>query len=263
MSDGSDFNISEPSVFGKLPEGLTTSSAPVVIVAPGAAQSSPAWIKWFAIMAALVAVASLSAVGYLIFGKKPQGGPEVPVKVEREKGMKIDDTPVGVNDSIIRKQDPAGAAMDPTKKPATAPVAATKHPAHPHDPKSTAPTPGLSQFGGDEPTHETPLNLPKTTEAAPEKKNASPEEMAAVVKRNMKQVQVCYERELKRDNTARGRIEVNLKITGAGRVNKVEITDGNASQELNTCLQGTIKKWIFPASGSEYEFGFPLILQAN
>ena len=260
-------NIGEASVFGKLPEGFTPSAPPVVIIAPGAAaQTSPAWIKWFAVAAGLIAVASLGAVAFLLFGKK--GGDATVAKVERDHGMRIDDSPVGVNDSVIHR-DPNQAANDPKKAPV--PEHVHHHVDHPPvnpaakgqtPPPGTPPPSGLSQFGNDDPVEKTPT-LGRAPVAEETKKAASPEEMAGVVKRNMKQVQMCYERELKRDNSARGRIEVNLRITGAGRVNKVEVVEGNASPEMNTCLSGTIKKWIFPSTGSEYEFGFPLILQAS
>ena len=85
-----------------------------------------------------------------------------------------------------------------------------------------------------------------------------------VVQRNKTSLKLCYERVLKHDNSLRNaRVDVGVKVGISGSVTKVTVPEAYADSEIGTCLSQAIRRWHFPAMGSEYETEFPLLLTAQ
>ena len=88
--------------------------------------------------------------------------------------------------------------------------------------------------------------------------------LGQVVQRNKKSLASCYDRYLKHDETLRSaRINVTTKIGLSGRVSAVELSGAVGGTDLGTCMQQVIRRWVFPPNDSDYEFQFPLFLQAS
>ncbi|MBL8949506.1 MAG: AgmX/PglI C-terminal domain-containing protein [Myxococcaceae bacterium] len=71
----------------------------------------------------------------------------------------------------------------------------------------------------------------------------------------------CYERELKHNPTLKGRVTVHLTVTADGRAREVAVSaDSLRSAEVAGCLEGVIRRWIFPVKpGDEVPLTFPVL----
>ena len=57
----------------------------------------------------------------------------------------------------------------------------------------------------------------------------------------------CYERELKRNPSLKGKVVVRFNITPAGRAGDIRIEENTlGSGEVAQCIQGLMRSWIFP-----------------
>jgi TonB family protein len=57
----------------------------------------------------------------------------------------------------------------------------------------------------------------------------------------------CYERELKRNPSLKGKVVVRFNITPAGRAGDIRIEESSlGSPEVGNCIQGLMRSWIFP-----------------
>lgn len=57
----------------------------------------------------------------------------------------------------------------------------------------------------------------------------------------------CYERELKRNPSLKGKVVVRFNITPAGRAGDVKIEENSlGSPEVGSCIQSLMRTWIFP-----------------
>lgn len=73
----------------------------------------------------------------------------------------------------------------------------------------------------------------------------SPAKLSAWLKTRMPVVQACYERELKRAPTLRGRLEVRFNITPQGRVQDVEFPqDDLHSRGVVDCITSSTRGWL-------------------
>jgi hypothetical protein len=74
-------------------------------------------------------------------------------------------------------------------------------------------------------------------------------------------MQSCYERELKRDPSLKGKIVVRFVIGISGRVDEVEIDENTmGSDEVANCIGTTIKVWTTPFKPeSEVPVYYPFI----
>ena len=69
-----------------------------------------------------------------------------------------------------------------------------------------------------------------------------------MVKRGQKAIQACYEKQLKRDDSLAGKVEIEVVISEKGKVSEVLITDDSVgSRELASCIKSRVKRWRFPA----------------
>jgi len=84
------------------------------------------------------------------------------------------------------------------------------------------------------------------------------------VKTRIKAIQSCYERELKRNPTMKGKIVVRFTIGSTGRVSDVEIDENSLGNEaVVACIKNTIRFWIFPIKDNECPVAYPFLFQAN
>jgi hypothetical protein len=93
----------------------------------------------------------------------------------------------------------------------------------------------------------------------------SQQAIMAVLAKNYRGLNACYNRALKRDySQSRMRVAPHVKISGSGRV--AAIGFGNpavANSQLGACLTQNIRRWRFPASGVSYETEFPILFQGH
>jgi len=90
--------------------------------------------------------------------------------------------------------------------------------------------------------------------------NTDPKLVQAIVRRHMNQIKYCYQRELTKDATLAGRIELKFVIGKDGHVTSAEVkssTMNNSSVE--SCLSGRFKRMMFPkpAGGGISIVSFP------
>lgn len=72
------------------------------------------------------------------------------------------------------------------------------------------------------------------------------------IRLRIKSVQACYEKELKRNPSLRGKIVVRFVILTTGRVNEVSIDQNTmGDQEVASCIVNTIRRWSFPVKPEE------------
>nr|ADI21619.1 hypothetical protein [uncultured myxobacterium HF0130_06F04] len=85
-----------------------------------------------------------------------------------------------------------------------------------------------------------------------------------VVRRGQKAVQACYEKELKRDDSLSGKVEVEVTVGEDGKVSDVYIDDALGSSSLKGCIKSRVKRWRFPKpDGGEVTFSFPFIFSSS
>jgi len=88
--------------------------------------------------------------------------------------------------------------------------------------------------------------------------------IARVVRRRMKSVQACYERELKRNPSLSGKIEVEFTIGENGRIEEALIAyNGMGSKPVGNCIVSRIRRWKFPKpDGGSVTVNFPFIFSS-
>jgi len=89
--------------------------------------------------------------------------------------------------------------------------------------------------------------------------------IARVVRSRMRSIQDCYERELKRDPSLAGKIEVEFTIGESGRVEDAAVvTNSMGSDAAGNCIVGRVRRWRFPApDGGSVTVTFPFIFTAS
>lgn len=86
-------------------------------------------------------------------------------------------------------------------------------------------------------------------------------QIASVVRRRIKSLQDCYERELKRDGSLSGKIEVEFTIGESGRIDEARVSNNEmGSKAVGACLVSRVRRWRFPApDGGSVTVNFPFI----
>ncbi len=85
--------------------------------------------------------------------------------------------------------------------------------------------------------------------AAPEVDSADVDRAALsrYIRDRLGAIRGCYERELKRNPSLKGKVVVRFNITPAGRAGDVRIEENTlGSPEVGSCIQGLMRTWIFP-----------------
>jgi outer membrane biosynthesis protein TonB len=70
--------------------------------------------------------------------------------------------------------------------------------------------------------------------------------LSRMIRRKSGQIRFCYERELRKNTSLRGKISLRVVVLGRGRVRKVEVEDNELNSAVASCLKRRIKSWRFP-----------------
>jgi predicted Zn finger-like uncharacterized protein len=236
---------------------------PVVVVAGPAPRHTAPLIKWAAIGFVFL---SLGLGGTLIY-VLTRPAPVVPKPEVAEPSRHMDDKPIAIADPT---NPIAAPANDPKRPGVKRPPVAPKGPVA-AKPAAVDPNKGLTEeqkrlralYG--ETDSSTPHSLPNVN--GPSRKSAQVNEgaLSAVVSQNKNSMGLCYQRVLKHDPTLKSaKMIARVKIGISGRVTNVSFGEQPDQQaEISQCLTQSIKRWAFPANDSEYDFEFPIVLQAN
>jgi len=89
------------------------------------------------------------------------------------------------------------------------------------------------------------------------------ENLGKYIRMRIKSVQQCYEKELKRNPTLKGKIVVRFVITTQGRVGEVTIDQNTMGDEnVAACIKALITRWTFPIKPEEdAPVSFPFVFQ--
>jgi TonB family protein len=89
--------------------------------------------------------------------------------------------------------------------------------------------------------------------------------VAKEIRRRMKSIQACYERELKRNPKLGGKIGLRITIGTVGKVTNAAIeSDSVGDPTINACVKTTVLRWRFPApDGGSAEVVIPIVLQSS
>lgn len=85
--------------------------------------------------------------------------------------------------------------------------------------------------------------------------------IAEVVRKRIRSIQDCYERELKRDSSLQGKIEIEFTIGASGAVDDVRVSNNRmGSEAVADCIASRIKRWRFPQpDGGSVTVNYPFI----
>jgi outer membrane biosynthesis protein TonB len=71
--------------------------------------------------------------------------------------------------------------------------------------------------------------------------------LARYVKARLKAIQNCYEKELKRNPSLKGKVVVRFSIKPSGRTGDIDIEENTLGNEaVGSCIRTVIRSWIFP-----------------
>jgi TonB family protein len=89
-------------------------------------------------------------------------------------------------------------------------------------------------------------------------------QVAAVVGRNRPQLRRCYELAVRGNpNAPTVRVSVNLIVGGSGRVTSARVTSSTSVSGLDSCVQGAVRRWVFPSSGGSTPLEFPIVFSGG
>jgi TonB family protein len=109
--------------------------------------------------------------------------------------------------------------------------------------------PGDGTVAGEEP------NLGENSQTDPEVYSPPPEVTGAldretvrkVVRRHRREIKYCYEKQLQRNPSLAGEVNVEFTISGNGEVIAAFVTESNlGSAAVEQCMQRKIRNWVFP-----------------
>lgn len=103
----------------------------------------------------------------------------------------------------------------------------------------------------------------RVSSAAPEVDSADVDRGALTryVKARLKAIQNCYERELKRNPSLKGKVLVRFTIGTNGRTSEIEIEENTlGNPAVGSCIQSLIRTWSFPfRPDSEVPVSYPFV----
>ena len=92
----------------------------------------------------------------------------------------------------------------------------------------------------------------------------SAEQVSAVVGRNRASLKSCYERAIRgRGEAVSVRVDVNLTISPSGRVTQVRARANTPLGGLTECVEGNVRRWVFPRSGTGAPLNFPVMFSGG
>jgi outer membrane biosynthesis protein TonB len=73
------------------------------------------------------------------------------------------------------------------------------------------------------------------------------EALARYVRQRLKAIQNCYEKELKRNPSLKGKVVVRFSITPSGRSGDIDVEENTLGNEgVSACIRTVIRGWVFP-----------------
>jgi len=94
-----------------------------------------------------------------------------------------------------------------------------------------------------------------------ESKDVDREKLAGFVRARKSAIQACYERELKRNPSLKGRVVVRFTITTQGSTTDIEIEENSLGNDaVASCIRTVIRGWRFPFKpDSEVPVAYPFV----
>jgi hypothetical protein len=89
----------------------------------------------------------------------------------------------------------------------------------------------------------------RVRDAAPEVESSDVDRdaLARYVKARLKAIQNCYEKELKRNPSLKGKVVVRFSIKPTGRTGDIDIEENTLGNEaVGSCIRTVIRSWVFP-----------------
>ncbi len=107
----------------------------------------------------------------------------------------------------------------------------------------------------------------KVAAAAPEVDSADVdrEALARYIKARLTAIRGCYEKELKRNPTLKGKVVVRFNITPAGRASDIRLEENSVgSAEVGQCIVSLMRSWVFPFKPpDEVPVQYPFLFTAS
>jgi TonB family protein len=144
------------------------------------------------------------------------------------------------------------------------------------DEAGTASPEGATESESDKPTDKKPAEKPAdkkrpATEKSPDRgplmTTSLPKEfIQRVIRKNIKQVQFCYERSLVVSPRLAGKVVVKFTIGPTGAVTEASV--GNSTlqdQKVEACILKAIRRWKFPSpkGGGIVDVSYPFVFKVN
>ena len=86
------------------------------------------------------------------------------------------------------------------------------------------------------------------------------ETVRKIALKNQVSLKYCFQKAQMRNPNLQGKIVVEIVIDGEGKVSSVSVKESTIDdQEMVSCVLRMIKRWQFPATGSEITITFPLV----
>lgn len=101
----------------------------------------------------------------------------------------------------------------------------------------------------------------KTTVPLESERGLSQEVITEVIRKYRSGIQNCYDRQLRRDASVKGRLTLSLRIGRNGRVQSAGVESKMRSTIVGQCVVQLAQTWRFPPSGGDVEVDYPLILE--
>jgi TonB family protein len=91
------------------------------------------------------------------------------------------------------------------------------------------------------------------------------EALARYIKARLTAIRGCYEKELKRNPTLKGKVVVRFNITPAGRAGDIRIEENSVgSSEVGECIASLMRSWVFPFKPpDEVAVQYPFLFTAS
>ncbi|MBJ6765393.1 AgmX/PglI C-terminal domain-containing protein [Myxococcaceae bacterium JPH2] len=89
----------------------------------------------------------------------------------------------------------------------------------------------------------------RVKDSAPEVDSSSVDRdaLARYVKQRLKAIQNCYEKELKRNPSLKGKVVVRFSIKPSGRAGDIDVEENTLSNDaVGSCIRAVIRTWVFP-----------------
>jgi predicted Zn finger-like uncharacterized protein len=102
----------------------------------------------------------------------------------------------------------------------------------------------------------------KTNEVPLAAAKGLPDEVISnVIKKYRHGIQNCYDQQLKKDPSVKGKLTLKLQIGKSGRVNGAGVDDSMKHTDVGQCVARVAKTWRFPPSGDDVEIYYPVLLE--